>query len=298
MKTRRNEGCPEEAGARGMAFHARGARQARAFTLIEILVVVVVVGILAALLLPALAKAKSAATGMACNNNVRQLAFAWLLYADDQDGRLVPNLEGPVGGWVSGTLDFERANTDNTNVNLLMLPRHAKLGPFAQDPKIFKCPSDQSQVASGSGKRARVRSMSMNAAVGTDAGDPQWASMNGSWRTYQQISQITAPSPSALWVFMDEHPDSVDDGRFTTDLSQRGESGYFYSWPGNFHGEGSNLSFADGHVERRRWLDGRTQHENKYCGCLSSYAKAGNFTRMSGSPDVVWLQERTSSRTR
>ena len=135
----------------------------------------------------------------------------------------------------------------------------------------------------------------MNGAVGGDSADRQWTSLNGAWRTFQLMSQIQTPSPASLWVFTEEHPDSVDDGRFTVDLARKGGAGYFHSWPANFHNEGAHFAYADGHAERKRWLDNRTKHENKYCGCLSSYAKSGYFTLMPGNVDLVWLQERTSS---
>lgn len=274
-----------------------GARRGQhsAFTLVEVLVVVAIIGLLASLLLPALAKAKGNATAIACRHNARQLGFGWILYADDHEGRLVPNLGSENSGWVSGSLDYERSNSDNTNSNLLLDPRYAKLGPYAKEARLFKCPSDASYVGSGAGRRARVRSVSMNGAVGGDSADRQWTSLNGAWRTFQLMSQIQTPSPASLWVFTEEHPDSVDDGRFTVDLARKGGAGYFHSWPANFHNEGAHFAYADGHAERKRWLDNRTKHENKYCGCLSSYAKSGYFTLMPGNVDLVWLQERTSS---
>ncbi|MGE3309044.1 MAG: prepilin-type N-terminal cleavage/methylation domain-containing protein [Limisphaerales bacterium] len=295
-RTGRDVGSPRQAGG------SVGYRPVRiwpgGFTLVEVLVVLVVIGILASLLLPVLAKAKSAATGIACGSNTRQIAFGWLLYADDREGRLVPNHPGRNGGWVSGNLDFYGDNSDNTNRTLLTDPRFAKLGPFIQDPRVFKCPADRSEVPTRDGRYSRTRSVAMNAAVGTPVGDSEWGTLNGAFRTFREMSQIIGPSPAGLWVLMDEHPDSIDDARFLVDLSRRGPSGYFHSWPANFHGEGANVAFADGHIERHRWLDGRTRHENKYCGCLSSYAHAGNFTVMPGNVDLGWIQARTSSLSR
>lgn len=275
--------------------HPRDRRASAAFTLIELLVVLAVVAVLVSMLLPAVARAKTTAQGAQCTGNARQLTFGWLMYADDHDGRLAPNHSGRSAGWVSGTLDFDNRNSDNTNAVLLTDPRYARLGPYALAASLFKCPSDRSQLSTKDGRHDRVRSMAMNLAVGGEPEDEAWRSYNSSWRTYQTIAQLNHPGPANLWVFLDEHPDSLDDGQFTVDLQSRGSSAYFYSWPANFHGNGANLSLADGHVERRRWVDERTRHENKYCGCLASYAHSRFFTVSPGNPDLAWLQERTSS---
>src|SRR5688572_6031232 len=89
----------------------------RGFTLIELLVVIAIIAILAGLLLPALGKSKTAAQGISCMNNLKQLQIAWLMYAEDHNGMLVPNeWYTSVGGWVLGLMDFNPGNLDNTNV--------------------------------------------------------------------------------------------------------------------------------------------------------------------------------------
>src|SRR5665213_1531621 len=111
----------------------RGARGRAAFALIELLVVIAIIAILAAMLLPALAKAKAQAQGVQCLNNQKQLTLAWLMYADDFQGRLVPNSAGdvidPTLAWVLGNLNFVADNTANTNTDYLLT---SKIGPYTQ----------------------------------------------------------------------------------------------------------------------------------------------------------------------
>jgi prepilin-type N-terminal cleavage/methylation domain-containing protein len=135
------------------------------FTLIELLVVIAIIAILASMLLPALAKAKTKADGIKCLNNTKQLMLAWKLYSLDHEDKLVPNEDNAMAGWIQGNMDFS-ANPDNTNILKLIDPRFAKLARYAQAYQIYKCPADKSMVRIGGQKYPRVRSVAMSQAVG------------------------------------------------------------------------------------------------------------------------------------
>jgi len=235
-----------------------GWLQQKGFTLIELLVVIGIIGLLASLLLPVLARTKTKAHSISCLSNTQQLGLAWLLYSDDHNGRLAYNLGGDVRGrgvaphnnlnWVNNILDWELTR-DNTNVNTI---KESSLGPYGnKSVMIYRCPADKvlSQIQRRAGWSARVRSYSMNAMVG-DAGDLSQTGRNRNNPEYVQFFNIASiPQPAGIFVFLDEHPDSINDGYFIN-------KAYDWTWvdlPASYHNGAGNFSFADGHAESHYW---------------------------------------------
>jgi len=267
------------------------------FTLIELLVVIAVIAILAALLLPALARARDRAYAIACLNNTRQLAIAWVLYADEHDGRLAYNLgmganaaRGAISqktdlNWVNNELDWSTSNPDNTNTATVT---DAGLGPYtSRSARIFRCPSDNvlSAAQQEAGWSERVRSYSMNAMIG-DAGEFSKRGYNQNNPDYVQFFKLsTIPQPASIFVFLDEHPDSINDGYFLN-------KAYYHEWidlPASYHNGAAAFSFADGHSEIRRWVNTSTRRPARpKAAPLPMYVSTNQLT------DFQWVLDHMS----
>ena len=267
----------------------------RGFTLIELLTAIVIIGILAGLLSTALAKAKGKAEGIGCLNNTRQLSLAWLLYAGDNNELLPYNLGGPVSrgiapkrdyNWVNNLLDWEVLNTDNTNTDFVAKGSFAAFANRAA--RIYRCPSDHvlSQIQKRAGWVARVRSYSMNAMVG-DAGNNSRYGTNIFNPQYRQFKRSTDfERPTEIFVFLDEHPDSINDGYFLNRLDD-------LEWtdlPASYHGGAASFTFADGHAEMHRWVSPATKPPAR-----PDAARLPRPVAVSDSADFDWVRDRTSA---
>jgi prepilin-type N-terminal cleavage/methylation domain-containing protein/prepilin-type processing-associated H-X9-DG protein len=260
-----------------------------AFTLIELLVVIAIIAILAAMLLPALSRAKVKAQGVYCMNNLKQLQLAVIMYADDNQDRFPENPGLAIGppAWVHGQMTWDtssQANVQNTNTVLMT---SGEIGPtVGQNAGAFKCPADIIPSARG----PRVRSYSMNGFVGDVANVANY--INGAvpgWRRFLKTSDAGKMGAVNLWVLLDECPDSINDGFFSVRM-QANTTAKWTDVPASTHNGAGGFSFADGHSEIKKWKDGNTLALVKHqvgMGCPDNEKYSPN--------DIVWVQQRTST---
>ena len=255
------------------------------FTLIELLVVIAIIAILAAMLLPSLNKAKAKAQGIQCMSNTKQVMLGYLLYTDDYNNRVINAADWTGDQWLDWT-----TSPDNTNLLMLLDDKQAPLAKyFAKTKNLYKCPADKlvSPAQRGRGWTERVRSISMNAFSG-------WPNANqdpSNFNKYRVFQKTTDPlRPTDLFVILDEHPDSINDGWYIVVGRDWGGASAWCDFPSTLHNGACGFAFLDGHSQIKKWRGKMASQEWMAVTFRDRHAGQLQATSTADQTDIEWAK--------
>lgn len=236
------------------------SRSANAFTLIELLVVIAIIAILAAMLLPSLARAKLKAQAIMCVSNLKQLGLSWIMYAGDNNDRMAPNWLGDPRAWIDGTVGSVHDWPNATNV---LAVKRGLLFPYNPSLGVYLCPAAKLGPATLPAiyrgmPLSRYYSLEgrMGGADDADAarygvGSTTWV-LGSQYPQYKKLADVKNPGPSEAMTFLDESIETLDDGYFA--VNAQSEINMWQNSPTVRHGKAGVFGFADGHAENWKWV--------------------------------------------
>jgi prepilin-type N-terminal cleavage/methylation domain-containing protein len=255
-------------------------RSSTGFTLIELLVVIAIIAILAALLLPALNRAKVKAKRIYCMNNTRQITIAWIGY-NGENSDVILNSRDWMTVNVGDPYSDQFLNLISPKLQEQPLNRY-----LGNSLAVYQCPGDtrKSTMPLHFGEPA-CRSVSMNCYMGVGAdGNALW---QGGYFGYRRMADLVRPGPVNTFVILDEGL-SINDGFFATDMDTYDPNNmaqkHTTDVPATYHDMAGSFSFADGHSEIHKWKDPRTAEPKGW-----DWSSPNNL-------DIDWLQAHASAK--